>query len=411
MFARSLVLSLLVGCWFAGSAFAEPLVEPYLLEGKLSEGETALLEHLEKEPADDDARFGLGVIQFLQTFEHLGASLHRHGLRTEEQGRAVGVNARELGFPQNPNPEKLSYEQSRKIVQTVVADLEKAEATLAGIKSDAVKLPLHVGLIKIDLFGTGRPVNAMMLSRQMRMEIREEEIKDFVIAFDRGDVHWLRGYCHFLAALGEVCLAVDGQELFERTAHLFFQEVESPHAFLQEDRGDITNFDFAAISDMIAFVHLWRFPIKEPERAKAALAHLEAMVTQAKEMWKHYLAETDDDREWIPNPRQTGVVGVAVTQEIVDTWLATLDELELVLQGKKVVPFWRGKQNNARGINIRRVFTEPRTFDVILWVQGTAATPYLEEGEQTKFADPRMLQRMNETFGGANFIGFALWFN
>ena len=151
---------------------------------------------------------------------------------------------------------------------------------------------------------------------------------------------------------------------------------------------------------MISFVHqMMRLPIKEPARTKAALAHLEAAVAQAKEMWKYILAETDDDNEWIPNPRQTGVMGVKVTQEMVDAWLETLDEADQILKGKKLIPFWRGKED-GRGVNLRRVFTEPRTFDAIEWVQGTAATPYLEKGPLTKLADPRMGDRLNKAFGG-----------
>ena len=64
-----------------------------------------------------------------------------------------------------------------------------------------------------------------------------------------------------------------------------------------------------------------------------------------------------------------------------------------------------------RGVNLRRVFTEPRTFDPILWFQGTAATPYLEKGKVTRLADRRLLERINKTFGGRNFVGFAFWFN
>mgnify|MGYP006177278183 CR=1 FL=1 len=37
-------------------------------------------------------------------------------------------------------------------------------------------------------------------------------------------------------------------------------------------------------------------PVAEPDRFKKAHGHLEAMVGQAKEMWKHILAETDDAR-------------------------------------------------------------------------------------------------------------------
>ena len=236
-----------------------------------------------------------------------------------------------------------------------------------------------------------------------------------MIGFDRGDVSWLRGYCHFVAAWGELLLAVDGQRAFDCSAHLLFEKVETPHTFLLETRRAFDENPLENVvlfSDIISFFHqMMRLPIKEPTRTKAALAHLEAGISQAKEMWKFILAETDDDNEWIPNPRQTGVLGVKVTQEMVDVWLETLDEAEQVLQGKKLIPFWRGKAGE-RGVNLRRVFTEPRTFDPIEWIQGTAATPYLEKGPLTKLADPRTADRLNKAFGGPfNFIGFGFWFN
>ena len=49
------------------------------------------------------------------------------------------------------------------MVQTFIDDLVKAEATLAEVKDPDVKLPLHVGLIKIDPFGQGKPISAAFL--------------------------------------------------------------------------------------------------------------------------------------------------------------------------------------------------------------------------------------------------------
>ena len=413
MFTRVWIGSLIL-CAFASTALAEPLVEKYLLEGKLADGEKALQQRLKQQPSDDEARAGLGVVQFLQTFEHFGTSLRKYGLRTERAFRGAPQEIREV-LPQNEKPEVLSYEKWRGVMQTAVDDLAKAEATLSEIKDEEIKLPLHVALVKIDLFGTGKPVSARnVMGRVPGGNIADDStLQELVVAFDRGDVHWLRGYCHFLCAVGEIALAVDSEEQFDCTAHLFFEKVDTPHSFLEEEPralDQVFNMDRRTISDLIAWIHLLRFPIEEPKRMEAALKHLEAMLPQAKEMWKHFLAETDDENEWIPNPKQTGVMRVEVSQEMVDTWLATLDELGPVLQGKRLVPFWRGTENGERGINVRKIFTEPRTIDPILWVQGTAATPYLEKGELTKFADPRMLGRIDETFGGANFFGFALWF-
>ena len=392
-----------------------PLAEQYLLDGKLAEGAKALEGRLKEASKDDQARFGLGVLQFLQTIEHLGTGLYKYGLRTEKAFLRPPPQVKEF-LPQNPSPEKLTYAAARQLVQTFVEDLAKAEATLAEVKDPAVKLPLHVGLIKIDPFGQGKPISAAFLFERIEgPPVTSQQAKGFVIGFDRGDVSWLRGYCHLLAALGELSLAVDGQEAFDCSAHLLFEKVETPHTFLLEtrpafDENPLENV--AMISDVISFFHqMTRLSIKEPARTRAALAHLEAGVVQAKAMWKFILVETDDDHEWIPDPKQTSVVGVKVTREMVDAWLETLDEAEQVLKGKKLIPFWRGKVGE-RGVNLRRVFTEPQTFDPIEWVQGTAATPYLEKGPLTKLADPRMGTRLNNAFGGPfNFIGFGFWFN
>ena len=406
------VLAATIYLAFPSQSRAAPPAEQFMLEGKLAEGEEALLEHLADNPKDDEARFGLGAIQFLLTFEHLGTSLYEHGLRTERAFPGFARQMRDL-LPQNPDPKEISYKDARRIVQTFINDLKKAEATLAKVEDDNVKLPLHVGLIKIDLFGLDKPVNAAFVLGQIEADLPEDPVKSFVIGFDRGDVNWLRGYCHFLCACGEVLLAVNGKEIFDCTTHLFFEKVDTPHEFLLEEDRNFERaiwWDARVISDIIAFIHLMRFPMEEPERMKAAHAHLEATVANSREMWKHYKAEMDDDNEWIPNPRQTGVMQVEVSEEMIATWLKTVDEAELVLKGKKLVPFWRG-DNARRGVNLGRVFMEPRDIDPILWVQGTAATPYLEEGEITEFANARTLRQINDTFGGINFFGFAFWFN
>src|SRR5438552_11625545 len=161
----SLVLCLGLGLMSlaAGQATAGvPLAEKYLLDGKLAEGAKALQARLKAAPEDDQARFGLGVLQFLQTFEHLGGGLYKYGLRTEKAFLRPPPQVKEF-LPQNRNPEKLTYAAARQLVQTFVDDLIRAEATLADVKDPAVKLPLHVGLIKIDPFGQGKPISAAFL--------------------------------------------------------------------------------------------------------------------------------------------------------------------------------------------------------------------------------------------------------
>ena len=138
----------------------------------------------------------------------------------------------------------------------------------------------------------------------------------------------------------------------------------------------------------------------------SALGHLESMVKLSRESWTSYLAETDNDHEWIPNPGQDTVMpGGKVTPEMVAGWTGFLNETDAILAGKTLLPFWRDAQN--KGINLRRVFTEPTELDLVLWAQGTAAAPYLEAGPVT---DREVWIRLLRVFRG-EFIGFALWFN
>src|SRR5262249_55268953 len=109
-------------------------------------------------------------------------------------------------------------------------------------------------------------------------DVTDEKAKEFVIAFDRGDVAWLRGYCHLLSAMAEVFLAHDSQELFNHSAHLAFAQPESPFSFLKHRAGkNPREDDIGEIVDLIATIHLIRLPVIEPRRMLSALEHLEAM--------------------------------------------------------------------------------------------------------------------------------------
>jgi hypothetical protein len=160
-----------------------------------------------------------------------------------------------------------------------------------------------------------------------------------------------------------------------------------------------------AVADTVAFIHLMHWPVVEPQRREAALVSLERVVGLSRESWRYVLAETDDEREWIPSPKQkNGVLAAApVTQQTVDGWMAFLDEFDSILKGKKLVPHWR----LSKGINLRRALLEEKVFDPVLWAQGSAAKPYLEDGP---VSDPMTWNRIMRMFEG-NFLGYAVWFN
>lgn len=386
-----------------------PLVEKYLLTGKLAEGEAALLQELAAHENNDQVRFGLGVLQFLQAFEGLEQDLFRYGLR-KSIAEDIGPLLR-FPLPTNPQPEMVSYDKARAIAERLSKKLAQAESTLAAIKDEKVKLSLPFGHIRLDLNGDGVAAESETLWKQYAFlsrntRISPEQTSRFYISFDRGDVHWLRGYCHLISAFLEIYLAHESRELFEHTAHMLFCRVETPYGFLAVGKQVRPVGDYYDIADLCAAIHLINCPVVEPERMESALHHFEAVVSESRVSWRYILTETDDDHEWLPNPNQTGVIpNVRVTKEMVQSWSEVMNEVEKLLAGKLLLPFWRGEE--PVGINLRKVFLEPRSFDLVLWVQGTAAAPYLERGERTR---KDTWTRLMRDFGG-HFPGFALWFN
>lgn len=407
-------LATALGCSWASAApveSVEAVVDRFLSVGDLKGGQRELLARVQARQDDDQARFGLGVVQFLVGVEHLMQGLHAYGLKSQEAGEMVGLPVLRLPAPPNPDPKTMTYPNARRILEGWLADLGRVEHTLLQIDSADVKLPVRVGMVRLDFDGDGKCTDEETLWRifaavQPGARVTEDNAAAFTIAFDAGDVAWLRGYCHLLSALAEIVLAHDGEELFHGTAHMFFEKVQSPHAYLQEGR-KVADFGGGVdLADLIALVHLIRLPVEEPKRMEAALHHFESVIALSRESWRHIMAETDDDREWVPNPKQQSVVpNVRVRKEMVDAWLRFLDESEDLLAGKRLAPFWRS--NDGRGVNVRRVFTEPRPLDLVLWLQGTAATPYLEEGELTR---PDVWNGIWRAFGG-DFLSFAAWFN
>lgn len=401
-----------------------PALDSYLETGKLDDGISEFEKHLKQNGNDHQARFGLGVLQFLKSIEGLAQDHYRYGLMNH---RIREIPMLRLSVPLNENPEQISYQKAREALQDFVDDLEAAEKTLAQVDTSNVKLPVHFGKIRLDLNGDGKTDDSerfWKIYANFNRRVNQENGENFVIGFDGGDVHWLRGYCHLLMGMGEFVLAHDWEDQFERTAHLFYPSVKSKYPQLQaEGVGNFNGFHMHSILDLVTLIHTINYEVVAPEKMKATLSHLEGMTEQSHLSWKRIRAEKDDDREWLPNPSQTGVIpGVSVTAEMITTWEETMTEMQAIFKGEKLLPYWRGTgtgidfndvtYSQTVGINLRRVFTEPTRFDLVLWIQGTAATPYLESYEKTSKppVDGAVFDRMVRVFQG-EFIGFAIWFN
>lgn len=385
----------------AADEAARTLTVETLTSGDLAAGADKLAATIAADPDNDDARLGLGMVQFLQAVEHLSQGLYRYGLQPP---RSFLLPVLRLPVPVNPSPEPVTYDDFRALLQAFVGDLATAEATLAGVDTPDVKIPVDIAAVRYDADGDGAKESlAQLFAVILDIDLEDMGTGPAVVAFDTADAYWFRGYANVLMAFGEFLLAYDWRENFDVSFHIFFPRMQSefqralappsPDSFLGSE---------TPIADLISFLHIpWR--IAEPKRMKASRAHLKAMVTLSRAHWAATVAETDNDREWIPSPSQVSYIGTPVTAEQVEAWHLVLDEVDALLDGRTLLPHWRFDT----GINLKRAFEEPSDFDLVLWITGPAALPYLEDGD---VLTSRKWAEITSAFRGS-FGSYAIWFN
>jgi hypothetical protein len=387
-----------------------PDVAAQLGSGKLADAENLLKKHLEGQPSDDLARFQLGTIQFLKAAEQLSQDGVRYGaLKPALMLPFLRVGGIASG---KREPEPVTYNDVRAMIERFQKGISIAAETLARVKDENLSWDLDLQQVRLDLDGDGKATDGETLGVLFTSIANHRQMpadkKVMMVGFDSADVYWLRGYCEVLSALADVILAYDEQRLFDVTAQAFFAKPKTEFASHRKDqpKEEEAFGSFGDVVDVIAAIHLMNFKLHEPKRLASAQQHLLKMVEYSRKSWELILKETDDHFEWIPGPKQHSVIeGLEINPDRVAAWGRFLDEAEAVITGKKLLPFWR--TGFSGGINLGKFFTEPRDFDLVLWVQGTAALPYLEEGEKTS---PDTWREFQMVFRG-EFIGFAAWIN
>ena len=398
--------------WSALAGEAADYTREALEKGDWKAAETDLTRRLAKDAGDDEARFGLAMVQFAHAVENFGRHHHRYGLRPRQ-----AVPFLRIPVPVNFNPDVPTYEIQRAALQTLLDDLTQVEKTLGKVQRKDVKIRFDLEKVRLDFMSKPdpapsvaeqEPTTLMTVVRSMNLRLArrttpESPVVPFEVAFDYADALWLQGYCHLLSAGLEFVLAHDWRETFARTAGLFYPRLKLPGESAPTRPGQFG--DESAILDAIAFVHEIRWQPVEPDRLSRTREHLKQVVALSRLSWQAIFAETDDEQEWVPAPAQKNAAmpTMQITQPRVDTWLAALDEFDAVLDGRKLIPHWRFQ----KGVNLRWVLEEPQRFDLVLWATGHGAIPYLEEGEVVSSETWRTWQNV---FGG-NFLLFAAYLN
>jgi hypothetical protein len=360
----------------------------------------------------DQARAGAaqGALQFMLAIEHLGKSFYRYGLSFPEQRGMMMVPVLRFPVPDNPSPEKIDYAALRGIFEKLVTDLDAAEASLAKLGDAEVKLPANLGALRIDFNADGQSgpdeTVAGVLDRMMGGQMNPAQMPDMSVNFDTADVYWMRGYSRFISAFAQFMLAHDFEPTFQKTFHLFFPraglatgDLLGKNSSMSPDAGEM-----GTIGDAVAFIHLMSWPVSDSAKLSDVRVRLLAMADMSRKSWAAALREIDNDREWLPNPKQTqAITGTTNSSEVINGWLAVMEEFSAILEGRKLLPHWRFD----KGMNVKRMFEEQKTFDLVLLVAGTDAVHYLEDGPVSTGDEWNNLM---SAFQG-NFLGYAIWFN
>lgn len=160
----------------------------------------------------------------------------------------------------------------------------------------------------------------------------------------------------------------------------------------------------AGVLDAVAFIHVASWKVIDRDRLEAARQNLLAVMRLNENTWRLARAETDNDREWLPNAKQIPPFEAPVlSDEIIDSWLMTTRLAEDVLAGRKLLPHPRFRQ----GVNLRTLLANAEVIDPVLIVTGHMLVPYLEDGD---IVDQRTWSTLTSPMG-RNWSLFAAWFN
>lgn len=354
----------------------------YLTEGGLNEGIVLKRRELKSDKANSTLRYELGLMLVYSAFEELYSTMHSYGMRDDFADRLGDWALKNLP----DDTKKVTYDEFVALFDRFYEKLEEASEVLAEARDLKEPVAIPIGKIRLDLNGNDTVETSesleMILGGFMGEAIRDK-MDTTIIKFDQGDVTWLEGYCHLAMGLQDFIFHFDLEPWYRFIGNLIFEEVESVSP----------DYDIASLE----------IRMKERKLHKTR-QHWLKCVALSKESWKFYMAETDDDHEWVPNPSQASLFeSMPMTQPMVDSWLSMLEELEMILNGEKLLPRSR-RSSEKMGFNLQKFFDETRSFNLKEW---TEKKPYLEAGETTSLD---FWNEMTSVFPSSMGL-FAFWIN
>ncbi len=326
-------------------------------------------------PADADGRMALGAVRFLRAIEKTLQLRWKHDARLE----IPGLPLLDLPFPPNPAPRPSDPALISRLFETLGEDMAATRAPLEAIgPQEDASLTLDLGDLWFDVNDNRRrdPGEALLeIAARSLSPQRQRLPESTIVRFDRADVDWLIAYTELLSGSAALVAAFDPTEAIAR--------VRKSRGAMQDLLGDTAPGNgigmlYGSWADQAAMLLGALQQQPDPDRTREARRHWLKMIAANRAFWAGIARETDDENEWIPNERQHAALGFELPAGTADAWLAVLEDARAVLEGERLVPFWR--IDPAGGINIKRLMEDPPAGDLAGWIQGWSLVPYMERG-------------------------------
>ena len=326
----------------------------------------------------DEEKFALGGVRFLGALEDAMQKRWLSGM-TDTTGVLPFLRA---PIPENPNPSPPDPGLITAVFTNAAVAMENARAPLMAIPDNSVfgmELSLADVWFDIDSDGarqTGEGLVEVLGPMLMgwEWENRDPATPAPVIRFDVADAAWLSAYTHMLSGFAGIVLAYDPTAAVTQT-----MAASASLRALDPTYRDADEYNINAAINLVATLDLALSQTPDAARMANAKADFLAMVADNRRFWALVEVETDNTREWLPNDRQKSAMGVDLPQGAGKAWMAILNDAEGLLQGTKLLPYWH--VGTAAGVNVERMFSDPRAIDLVGWIQGWAALPYLQQGD------------------------------
>lgn len=401
---KLLILTILAVATISGQG---QTFQDFLNRGEAEAAKNSLSLSLKQQPANDAIRMERDMATVIAGIEHLMQQALAHGIHNP----AAGV----YGLPQVSSGATVSYTQVRDWLKELQNTLEQASTSLEQIQDiSAFRFTLDVTTIQFKINnGTNGlvPISDARLSGLSRFSLYSMPVpantnnKDGKVQVGVADARWLEGYCKLVSATIDCLLAYNEENCFNHAAHLFFDHPVTPFGDTLISTNQAMGFNFDSIMDAVALIHTINFSVQDAARLQHALANLEGTIAQSRRMVKLLASQDASAQHWLAGPGQRSVTGRPVTAEMLSQWGQVLEHTQAILDGKELAPYWRNAP--GKGVNVRKLFTEPKDFDLVLWLQGTGAIPYLEEGAPITITE---WGQSTKAFNG-QFLFYAFWFN